>query len=197
MTVVYLIDDDEAVLDALNMYLEDKGFEVQAFTSAERAWPVLAGAVAGACIVCDVRIPGLSGTELQKMLNGIQSPLPMIFISGHADVEIAVAAVKAGAFDFLVKPFREERLVALIRDAVVRARPREVEQQKLLERLSDLSVRQRQVMQLAAEGRTNKEIGLKLGISPRTVEIYRAQVMQRMGASSLADLVRISVKLGG
>mgnify|MGYP001232385247 CR=1 FL=1 len=197
MTIVYLIDDDEAVLDALNMYLEDKGFEVQAFTSAELAWPVLVSAVAGACIVCDLRIPGMSGTELQKRLREIQSPLPMIFISGHADVEIAVGAVKAGAFDFLVKPFREERLVTLIREAVAQARPREVEQQILLEKLSDLSVRQRQVMQLAAEGRTNKEIGLKLGISPRTVEIYRAQVMQRMGAGSLADLVRISVKLGG
>src|SRR5262245_45779675 len=133
MTIVYLIDDDEAVLDALNMYLEAKGFEVRAFTSAEKAWPVLAGAVAGACIVCDLRIPCMSGTELQKKLNEIQSPLPMIFISGHADVEIAVAAVKAGAFDFLVKPFREERLVTLIHDAIAQARPREVEQQMLLE----------------------------------------------------------------
>ena len=171
MTVVYLIDDDEAVLDALNMYLEAKGFEVQAFTSAQRAWPVLVSAAGGGCIVCDVRLPGMTGTELQKRLNEIQSQVPIIFISGHADVEIAVAAVKAGAFDFLVKPFREERLAALIHDAVAQAQPREVEQQRLMERLSDLSVRQRQVMQLAAEGRTNKEIGLKLGISPRTVEI--------------------------
>lgn len=197
---VHLIDDDEAVLDSLSIYLESKGFIVQRHSRVDDVAALQFERTDSTCIVSDVLMPGMTGLELQQALKLRHSSVPLILITGHGDIDMAVAAIKAGAHDFLEKPFDEQRLVASIEDAVTSARGRRIDDQEgagLRSRYAELSERQQQVMDLAVKGRTNKEIGASLGISPRTVEIYRAQVMQRMGAGSLADLVRISVKLGG
>lgn len=198
-TTVHLIDDDEAVLDSLGQFLESVGYVVHRHASAETAVDEIGAALPPTVVVSDVRMPGLSGTDLQKEMARRSSPVPLILITGHGDIAMAVAAIKTGAHDFLEKPFDEERLREAIEAAVTETARRQRSEQELAElsaRRADLSERQRQVMELAAKGRTNKEIGIELGISPRTVEIYRARVMERMGARTLADLVRIVVLLG-
>lgn len=195
---IYLIDDDEAVLDSLGLYLDTKGLIVHRFKRAEPALAALYLARGMACIVSDVRMPGLSGLELQSELARRGSALPLILITGHGDIEMAVAAIKAGAHDFLEKPFDERRLLTAIEVAVAATEKRQsasIELSELAARRAELSDRQQQVMDLAVQGRTNKEIGFELGISPRTVEIYRAKVMERMNAATLADLVRLAVRL--
>lgn len=197
---VHLIDDDEAVLDALALYLESKGYTVHRYTRAEPALARSANAAWPACIVSDVRMPGISGLDFQRELARIGCRLPLILITGHGDIAMAVAAIKAGAHDFLEKPFDEKRLLAAIEAALRASEAQQETAQELADlaaRRAELSERQRQVMDLAVKGYTNKEIGAELRISPRTVEIYRARVMERMGAATLADLVRIAVKLTG
>lgn len=195
---VYLIDDDEAVLDSLGQYLESEGFEVHRHARAETFLDALNSTQAIACIVSDVRMPGASGLDLQKELNRRGWTIPLILITGHGDIAMAVAAIKAGAHEFLEKPFDERRLHEAIDSALSAAEHEQAsatELADLIARRAELSDRQREVMDLAAKGRTNKEIGLELGISPRTVEIYRARVIERMGAKTLADLVRIAIRL--
>ena len=197
-TSVYIIDDDEAVLDSLGMFLEQQGLRVHRYTRAGPFLDALYTVSGTACIVSDVRMPDLSGLDLQRELLRRASTLPLILITGHGDIDMAVAAVKAGAHDFLEKPFNEWRLLASIRSATVsmqRDAERSEERTSHLRRHAELSDRQQQVMALAVKGRTNKEIGAELGISPRTVEIYRARVMERMGAATLADLVRIAIAI--
>ncbi|MBX9772781.1 MAG: response regulator [Xanthobacteraceae bacterium] len=194
---VVLIDDDDAVLRSLQMLLQHRGIAVRCFESGESflATPDLGGLD---CVVSDVRLPGMSGIELQHELKRRRSDIPLIFITGHGDVEMAVAAIKHGAVDFIEKPFDDERLVASIGDAVERRKKRQSEQNEraILEaRLAELSPRQREVMALVARGLANKEIAHRLDISPRTVENYRAWVMERMGARNLADLVRMALAL--
>lgn len=199
-TNVHIIDDDDAVLDSLGMFLEQQGLRVHRHTRADQFLDILDTVALPACIVSDVRMPGMSGLDLQKELARRGSSLPFLLITGHGDIDMAVAAVKAGAHDFLEKPFNEWRLLASIETATIAAAKFESEVQErteLLHRRSDLSERQQQVMDLAVQGRTNKEIGADLGISPRTVEIYRARVMERMGAETLADLVRIAIGISG
>lgn len=195
---VYLIDDDAAVLDSLGEYLESEGFVVHRHAQAEPVLDALHPTQANSCIVSDVRMPGLTGLDLQKELKRRGSTIPLILITGHGDIAMAVAAIKAGAHEFLEKPFDESRLHEAI-DAALSVAEHEqtsaAELADLIARRAELSERQREVMDLAATGRTNKEIGIELGISPRTVEIYRARVMERMGAKTLADLVRIAVRL--
>lgn len=196
MTVA-LIDDDPAVLDSLQMVLRGHGLQVQCFPSAE-AFLASPDKSSVDCIVSDVRMPGMTGLDLQRALASLDSPLPLILVTGHGDIAMAVAAIKAGAHEFLEKPFDERRLREAIDAALATAEHHQAsaaELADLVARRAELSDRQREVMDLAAKGRTNKEIGLELGISPRTVEIYRARVMERMGAKTLADLVRIAVKL--
>lgn len=198
-TTVHLIDDDEAVLDSLGQFLESVGYVVHRHTRAETALDRLASSVPPSVVVSDVRMPGLSGLDLQKELARRGSTMPLILITGHGDIAMAVSAIKSGAHDFLEKPFDEQRLHEAIAAAVAETSRRRRSEQELADleaRRAELSERQRQVMDLAAKGRTNKEIGIELGISPRTVEIYRARVMERMGAQTLADLVRIAVQLG-
>jgi two-component system response regulator FixJ len=199
-TTVHLIDDDEAVLDALGLYLEAKGLTVHRHARAEPVAGAVFDARVPTCIVSDVRMPGMSGLDLQQALARRAADVPLILITAHGDIDLAVAAIKAGAHDFLEKPFDERRLLASIEAAVTAAATRrrsEHEVADLLARRAELSMRQQQVMDLAVKGRTNKEIGATLGISPRTVEIYRARVMERMGAGTLADLVRIALAIAG
>jgi FixJ family two-component response regulator len=197
-TIVHLIDDDAAILDSLGLYLESKGFAVERYDHAEPFARLDAHALDHSCIVSDVRMPGMSGLDLQKQLKQRGVAAPLILITGHGDIDMAVAAIKAGAHDFLEKPFDERRLVASIEAAMATRVAQQQHSQNIADlraRHGELSERQQQVMDLAVKGRTNKEIGATLGISPRTVEIYRAKVMERMGADTLADLVRIALAI--
>ena len=195
--VVFVIDDEEAVRDSIRMMLERQGYVVCAFESAE-AYLEAIGPGSSGCIVCDVRLGGLSGLDLQRELLERKCSLPLVLITGHGDIEMAVSAVKRGAFDFIEKPFQDTRLytsVALALSAGREQAAKEEEIAALVSRLAELTDRQRQVMELLVDGLSNKEIGKRLGISPRTVETYRAFVMAKTGASSLAELVKMSIKV--
>jgi FixJ family two-component response regulator len=195
---IALIDDDAAVRDSLHLFLTRKQLKVSCFETAEQFLKARDGCDPVDCIVSDVRMPGMSGLDLVNYLIGCGWIRPIILITGHGDVDMAVSAVKAGAFDFIEKPFNENRLLAAIRDAVAKGRQRAgdaVEHEKMLVRFEALSARQRQVMDLAAAGLSSKEIGTKLNISPKTVENHRAWVMLRMGARNVAELVRIAMQL--
>lgn len=195
---VALIDDDEAVLDALQTFLRRRQLEVTTYVAAQ---PFLQAMDAGTkfdCVVTDVRMPGISGLELQHRLKEKAQSLPLIIITGHGDIEMAVAAVKAGAADFIEKPTDDHRLAASIISAVAisrEARQDEAELTDLSARYEQLSARQREVMGLVILGLSNKEIALQLGISPRTVEHYREWVMERMKADSFAELVYMAARL--
>jgi two-component system response regulator FixJ len=191
MTIA-LIEDDEAALESLRLLLESRGVSVCGFASAE-AFLASLGEGKPECVVSDVRLPGLSGVDLQRTLKAQGSDVPVILITGHGDIAMAVTAMKDGAFDFVEKPYDAEQLIANIQRALAAGqelRSKESQRQDVMERLAELSPRQKEVMHLVAEGLSNKEIGLRLGISPRTVENYRAWVMERMGAANLAELVR-------
>lgn len=196
MTVA-LIDDDEAVLRSLRLLLEGRGMKVRCFASAESFLQGI-GEEMPKCVVSDVRMPGLSGMELQQELKKRDAAVPVILITGHGDIGMAVNAIKEGAFDFIEKPFDDERLVASIATAVERGQKVRIEQSEranLEARLLELSPRQREVMDLVVQGLANKEIAQRLNISPRTVENYRAWAMEKMGAGNLADLVRKALML--
>jgi two-component system response regulator FixJ len=190
MTIT-LIDDDAAVLRSLRLLLAGSGFEVSCFDSATAFLDQLERVPA--CIVSDVRMPGLSGQDLQSELRRRNLSVPLILITGHGDIDMAVNAIREGAFDFLEKPFDEERLLASISSAIERGeklRNESLQRSEIGRRLMELSPRQREVIDLVVQGLANKEIALRLNISPRTVENYRAWAMEKMGASGLADLIR-------
>jgi FixJ family two-component response regulator len=195
---IALVDDDAAVLDSLQLYFARHQVVTSCYASAEA---LLAGFDAGAqpeCIVSDIRMPGMSGLELFECLKARRSAAPFILITAVGDIEMAVAAIKNGAADFIEKPFDEGRLLASIRTAVALRRRQAsgaAEVEKLRTRFNALSARQRQVMELAVSGLSNKEIAYRLDISPKTVENHRAWVMERMDAKSLAELVRIAMKI--
>jgi FixJ family two-component response regulator len=156
-------------------------------------------AEAEGCVVLDVNMPGLNGLDLQREMNAAGIPLPVIFLTGHGDIPMTVKALKAGAVHFLTKPVREDDLMAAIRQALVadrEARSVRTEMRSLRQRFDSLAPRERQVMHLVTSGRLNKQIAHELGISERTVKLYRGQVMRKMGADSLADLVQQAQKLG-
>ena len=195
---VFVIDDEEAVRDSIRMMLVRRGYAVLAFESAEAFLPVL-GPDASGCIVCDVRLKGQSGFDLQQKLAELKCELPLVLITGHGDIEMAVTAVKRGAFDFIEKPFEDTRLYASVSQAMSAGREVQTRKKELAavaSRVAELTERQRQVMELLVDGQSNKTIAKQLGISPRTVETYRAFVMAKTGASSLAELVAISMRLG-
>lgn len=191
MTIA-MIDDDAAVLDSLCMALSSQGMTVRPFNSAE-AFLALEDKSDITCVVSDVRMPGMSGLELQRALAASGSPLPLILMTGHGDIAMAVQALKDGAFDFIEKPFDDTRLAESILKATAagnKQRSRRAAQAETAARMAELTDRQRQVMELVVQGLSSKEIAQSLGISPRTVENYRAWVMEKMGANNLADLVR-------
>jgi two-component system response regulator FixJ len=193
-----LVDDDSAVLDSLELYFARHRVGTSCFTSAEALLASLDGGAQLDCIVSDIRMPGISGLDLLQRLKERRSIAPLILITGLGDIEMAVAAIKNGAFDFIEKPFDEGRLLVSVRSAATLGRQQArdaAEIEKLRSRFDTLSARQRQVMALATSGMSNKEIASQLDISPKTVENHRAWVMERMDAKSLADLVRIAMKL--
>jgi two-component system response regulator FixJ len=190
--MIALIEDDEAVLDSLRLLLQSRGLSVTAFKSAE-AFLASPQVKSSGCIVSDVRLPGKSGVDLQRSLvaKGIETPI--ILITGHGDIAMAVTAMREGASDFIEKPYDAERLIASIeRTLATSQRQKTLESEKLLlsQRAAELSPRQREVMELVAAGLSSKQIAARLGVSHRTVENYRAWVMERMGAGNVAELVR-------
>lgn len=195
---VDLIDDDAAVLDSLGLYLESKGMEVRKYDSAATFLKARKSLPAAECIVSDIRMPGMTGLDLQRQLNRGEEASELILITGFADVGIAVTAMKAGAFDFIEKPVDEGRLVSSIRAAANKAEQMQADAEELArlgERLANLTEREHEVLELVTRGLTNRDIAEKLGISPRTVEVHRASMMQKSGVESLADLVRIAMRL--
>jgi len=195
---IALIDDDSAVLDSLRLYFARRDIRTSCFASGEALLIALDGGAQPDCIVSDVRMPGMSGLDLVHHLNARRSVAPVILITGLGDIQMAVSAIKSGAFDFIEKPFDESRLLASVRSAVAVGRELAkdaAEIEKLRARFNALSVRQRQVMELAVSGLSNKEIGSKLSISPKTVENHRAWVMERIGVKNLAELVRIAMQI--
>jgi two-component system response regulator FixJ len=197
---IAVIDDDAPVLDSLRLYFTRQGIETSCFASAHDFLAAIARGERFDCIVCDVRMPGMSGLELVQVLKREGLSAPVVLITGHGDVDMAVAAIKIGAFDFIEKPFDEARLLASIRNAIEKKRQPEgdgAELEELRARFNSLSARQRQVMELAVAGLSNKEIGSRLKISPKTVENHRAWVMARIGARNIAELVRIAMKVQG
>ena len=190
---VFVVDDDEAVRSSLRMLIRSLGLAAQAFASAQEFLQAYDLRHPG-CLVLDVRMPGMSGLELQQELNRRGAPIPVVFITGHGDVPMAVEAMQHGAFDFLQKPFRDQDLLdrvqrALARDAEVRGGM--AAHAEILTRLASLTPRETEVMRLVTLGKANKVVGAELGVSQRTVEIHRAHVMEKMRASSLAALVRM------
>ena len=197
-STVFVVDDDAAVREALSSLIRSVGLSVEVFASAreflrrkERTGP--------ACLVLDVRLPGLSGMDLQRELAGVGNLIPIIFITGHGDIPMSVRAMKAGAVEFLTKPFRDQELLDAIQQALEgdrRVRDQRAALEEMRRRFAALTSREREVMRRVVTGLLNKQIGAELGISETTVKIHRHQVMEKMGASSLAELVRTADRLG-
>jgi RNA polymerase sigma factor (sigma-70 family) len=194
--VVYVVDDDDALRDSLRWLLESAGYKVSAHSTAERFLLAYRPGMAG-CLVLDVRMPGASGLELQQELMRRAATLPIIFVTGHGDVPMAVEAVKNGAFHFLEKPFKDEQLLRLIDEASRQSVPATEHAQRLCAaaRLATLTQREREVMDLVVHGRKNKQIADDLGISIKTVEAHRARAMEKMDVSSVAELVRATLSI--
>ena len=196
--VIHIIDDDDAVRESLAFLLGTAGFTTETYESGEVFLAELPR-IDGGCVITDVRMPGMSGIDLLGRLKEMPSNLSVIVVTGHGDVALAVRAMKLGATDFLEKPFDEESLVAAVRDACARLQQRGTETTRRVEaaeRLASLSQRERQVLDGLVAGLPNKTIAYDLGISPRTVEVYRANLMTKMRANSLSDVVRTAL-LGG
>jgi two-component system response regulator FixJ len=195
--VVHVVDDDEAVRSSLSMLLESAGLVTRTYKSAT-AILTAAAELTGGCILTDIRMPEIDGLALQRRLRELGCRLPVIVMTGHGDVPVAVQALKAGALDFLEKPFDDDRLLEAVGKALQADRRARAERDRIAEmaaRLDSLTPREREVLGHLVEGQPNKTIAHELGTSPRTVEVQRARVMHKMGASSLADLVRIVLTL--
>ena len=195
---MHVIDDDEALRESLTFLLRTAQIEVQTYPSAVAFLDALPD-ISLSCIITDVRMPGLSGIDLLRRLKELKITVPVIVITGHGDVPLAVEAMKFGAIDFLEKPFDDEVLLASVRSALRQQdgeTKRQTERAEIESRLAALSNRERDVLGGLVAGRANKQIAFDLGISPRTVEIYRANLMDKMQAGSLSDLVRMALIVG-
>ena len=193
---VFVVDDDPAVRDSLALLLRSIGLKGEAYSSAGEFLDAYDATRPG-CLVLDVRMPGMSGLELQQQLEKLHSTLPIIFLTAHADVPMAVAAVKAGAVDFIQKPFRDQDLIDKIQHAIeedASVRKMLADRQQILTRIESLTPREHEVMEMVVDGKANKVIAIDLGLSQRTVEIHRARVMQKMAADSVSQLVQMVMR---
>jgi FixJ family two-component response regulator len=195
--VVMVVDDDAGVRNAMRILLKSVGLESMLFTSAQEFLDGYQASQPG-CLLLDIRMPGMSGLELQQQLNLRGAVIPVIFMTGHGDIPMAVEAMQHGAFDFLQKPFRDQDLLdriqkAIAKDAELRASLGE--HARIRSHLDSLTPREREVLDLMTSGKQNKAIAQELGISPRTIEIHRARVMEKMNAQSVAELVRMMLDI--
>lgn len=195
--IVFVVDDDVWVRESLETLIEDEGWQPETFASAQE-FLNRPRAVTPSCLVLDVSLPGLNGLELQKRIAVDRTDMPIIFITGHGDVPMSVGAMKAGAVEFLTKPFHDEVLLSAIRQALERSRialAQAAEVQEIREHYASLTPRERDVMALVVSGLLNKQVAGELGITESTVKAHRGQVMQKMKANSVADLVKMTEKL--
>jgi two-component system, LuxR family, response regulator FixJ len=196
---VYVVDDDDGMRRALSLLLNTVGYRTVAFANPAEFLAQFDPDTHG-CLVLDIRMPGMSGLELQQHLNRTGSMLPVIFITGHGDVPMAVQAMKEGAFEFIQKPFRDQDLLDRINHAIqqdAESRNTLARRADVVRRLESLTPRERQVMDMVVDGAANKVIAIDLDLSERTVEIHRAKVMEKMGARSVAHLVKLHLSLSG
>ena len=196
--VVYVIDDDASVREGVAHLLRSVGHKVQSFGSTQEFLESKRPDVPG-CIVLDVRLPGPSGLEFQRTLIKSNIPVPIIFISGHADISMSVRAIKSGAIEFLTKPLNEQQLLDAVQAGIEQDRARRQEATSVAEvqeRFTSLTPREREIFKLAVSGRRNKQIAADVGLSEMTVKVHRSQITRKMGAKSLVDLVRMADKLG-
>jgi FixJ family two-component response regulator len=197
--VIFVVDDDQAMRTSLKWLIESTGMQVRTFDSADAFLAAYYPGCAG-CLLLDVRMPGMSGLELQNYMAREGYRLPVIIITGHGDVGMAVKAMKAGAADFIEKPFHDEDLLGSIRNALELDQRRRVTQTNRVEiaaRLAELTPREHEIMGMVTEGKSNKEMAAALGVSTKTVEAHRARVMEKMRAESLAELVRMALIVAG
>jgi len=195
---VFIVDDDLAVRDSLQLLMRSVGLASETYGSADEFLSSYDPGRRG-CLVLDVRMPGTSGLELQQRLGQFDSPLQIIFLTAHGDIEMAVQAVKAGAFDFVRKPFRDQDLLDKVQYAIAedaRRRRDAADLAGIRSRIGSLTPRERELLEMVVQGKANKVIAIELGISQRTVEIHRARVMKKMKVDSVTDLVRIAVRAG-
>jgi FixJ family two-component response regulator len=198
ITTVFVVDDDEAVRTSLKLLLRSVGLPVETAASAQEFLDRFDAERPG-CLVLDIRMPGLSGLELQERLNAMHAMIPVVFITGHGDVPMAVEAMQHGAVDFIQKPFRDQDLLDRINQALEKDRDNRAglrERDNIRAHIADLTPREKEVLDLVTAGKANKVIAGDLDVSQRTVEIHRARVMEKMGASSLAHLVRMVIAAG-
>ena len=196
--VVYVIDDDASVREGVAHLLRSVGHKVQSFGSTQEFLESKRPDVPG-CIVLDVRLPGPSGLEFQRTLIKSNIPVPIIFISGHADISMSVRAIKSGAIEFLTKPLNEQQLLDAVQAGIEQDRARRQEATSVAEvqeRFNSLTPREREIFKLVVSGRRNKQIAADVGLSEMTVKVHRSQITRKMGAKSLVDLVRMADKLG-
>lgn len=197
-SIVYVVDDDEAVRDSIGMLLDSAGLRYRTFADADALLTADENLTEG-CLVLDIRMPGMSGLELQAELKRREISLPIIFITGHGDIPMAVEAMRQGAVDFIRKPFRDQELLDRINEALVleaQSRDHLARIEAMRDKVARLTPRETEVFERVANGQANKVIAIDLEISERTVEIHRSQVMHKTGARSLADLVKLRLGIG-
>ena len=195
--LVMVVDDDAGIRNAMRILLKSVGIEATLYASAQEFLAAYQPTQPG-CLVLDIRMPGMSGLELQQQLNLRGAVIPVIFMTGHGDIPMAVEAMQHGAFDFLQKPFRDQDLLDRIQRAIARDAERRAslgEHTRIKSHLEALTAREREVLDLMVKGKQNKQIAQDLGVSPRTIEIHRARVMEKMDAHSVAELVRMMLDL--
>jgi FixJ family two-component response regulator len=196
---VFLVDDDPSIRESLSLLLSSAGYGVRTFASAKKFLESDPGTSGPACLVLDVKMPGLSGLDLQKELKSRNNLIPIIFITGHGDIPMGVQAMKKGAVDFLPKPFDDGDLLEAVKEALLKdsqARAYFDEQKHIMQRLDSLTTREQEVLRYLITGMLNKQIAYELNISERTVKAHRKQVLDKLGVNSIAELVRLTEKMG-